>query len=147
MAADIASESYYTVLGVSKASSIEEIRRAFRKLAMQWHPDKWVNNPAMLGEAKKKFQKIHEAYSVLSDPSKRTMYDAGLYDLIDEVDEGFCDFMQDLSSLMSQVRDEEKDSSMEDLQSMFMEMFQGFQSPQWSCSPSVVGNQGCAARS
>lgn len=29
----------------------------------QWHPDKWVNNPAMLGEAKRKFQKIHEAYS------------------------------------------------------------------------------------
>ncbi|XP_021727315.1 uncharacterized protein LOC110694451 [Chenopodium quinoa] len=140
----VTSESYYRVLGLSNASSNEEIRRAYRKLAMQWHPDKWANNPAMLVEAKKKFQKIQEAYSVLSDPTKRTLYDVGMYDPIGEVDEGFCDFMQELLSLMSQVREEEKCNSMEDLQSMFAEMVQGFQSPQWFSSPSVASNQGCS---
>lgn len=118
-------ESYYRVLGLSNASSTEEIRRAYRKLAMQWHPDKWANNPTMLGEAKRKFQKIQEAYSVLSDPRKRTLYDAGVYDPVEEMDE-------------------EKCSSMEDLQNMFAEMVQGFQSPRWYSSPSVASNQGCS---
>lgn len=137
-------ESYYRVLGLSNASSTEEIRRAYRKLAMQWHPDKWANNPTMLGEAKRKFQKIQEAYSVLSDPRKRTLYDAGVYDPVEEMDEGFCDFMQEMLSLMSQVREEEKCSSMEDLQNMFAEMVQGFQSPRWYSSSSVASNQGCS---
>ncbi|XP_021862618.1 uncharacterized protein [Spinacia oleracea] len=106
MEAGVVSESYYCVLGLSSASSTEDIRRAYRKLAMQWHPDKWANDPAMLGEAKQKFQKIQEAYSVLSDPGKRTLYDAGVYDPVEQVDEGLSDFMQELFSLMSQVREE-----------------------------------------
>ncbi|XP_021862617.1 uncharacterized protein [Spinacia oleracea] len=138
MEAGVVSESYYCVLGLSSASSTEDIRRAYRKLAMQWHPDKWANDPAMLGEAKQKFQKIQEAYSVLSDPGKRTLYDAGVYDPVEQVDEGLSDFMQELFSLMSQVREEDKCSNMEDLQSMFADMVQGFQSPQW------FSNQGCS---
>lgn len=97
--------SYYSILGVSSESSIEEIKRAYRKLAMvrtvnawfswfdfsffkiffaffrgctcnklmnwvvllymvqQWHPDRWTRTPALLGEAKRKFQQIQEAYS------------------------------------------------------------------------------------
>lgn len=80
-------QSYYSVLGVSSGSPIDEIRRAYRKLAMKWHPDKWTKSPSLLGEAKRKFQKIQEAYSVLSDERKRTMYDAGLYDPDEEEDE------------------------------------------------------------
>ncbi|CAO2828499.1 unnamed protein product [Amaranthus hypochondriacus] len=139
-----AEESYYTVLGLNCDSSFHDIRRAYRKLAMQWHPDKWSNNPVMLGEAKRKFQKIQEAYSVLSDPKKRTLYDAGMYDPFEEVDEGFCDFMQEMMALMAQVRDEEKPNSVEDLQNMFAEMVQGFQTPQWFSSPTVVSNQSCS---
>ncbi|XP_057542716.1 uncharacterized protein LOC130821100 isoform X1 [Amaranthus tricolor] len=138
-----ADESYYTVLGLKCDSSFDDIRRAYRKLAMHWHPDKWSNNPVMLGEAKRKFQKIQEAYSVLSDPKKRTVYDAGMYDPFEE-DEGFCDFMQEMMSLMEQVRYEEKSNSVEDLQNMFAEMVQGFQTPKMFSSPTVVSNHSCS---
>ncbi|CAO2828501.1 unnamed protein product [Amaranthus hypochondriacus] len=97
----------------------------------------------MLGEAKRKFQKIQEAYSVLSDPKKRTVYDAGMYDPFEE-DEGFCDFMQEMMSLIEQVRDDEKSNSVEDLQNMFVEMVQGFQTPKSFSSPTVVSNQTCS---
>nr|GMD21911.1 DnaJ homolog subfamily B member 8-like isoform X2 [Ipomoea batatas] len=102
------SPSYYTILGVSEGSSNEELRRAYRKLAMQWHPDKWAKNPSLLGEAKRRFQQIQEAYSVLSDPRRRTLYDAGLYDSREDDGEveGFADFVQEMVSLMKDVRRE-----------------------------------------
>jgi DnaJ family protein A protein 2 len=59
--------SYYELLGVDKASSAEDIRRAYRKLALQHHPDK--------GGDAERFQLIGEAYAVLSDPEKRRVYD------------------------------------------------------------------------
>ncbi|XP_028758018.1 uncharacterized protein LOC114717954 [Neltuma alba] len=131
--------SYYTILGISSDSTSTEIRRAYRKLALQWHPDRWTRTPSLLSEAKQKFQQIQEAYSVLSDHKKRTVYDAGLYDPEDE-DEGFSEFMEEMVSLMAQVRREEKDYySMEELQSMFTEMAQDFnQSPSWRCGASVI---------
>ncbi|KAK5839054.1 hypothetical protein PVK06_007812 [Gossypium arboreum] len=98
--------SYYNVLGVKVDASIQDIKRAYRKLAMQWHPDRWTRTPSLLSEAKHKFQQIQEAYSVLSDQRKRTLYDAGLYDPEDEEDEGFSDFMAEMISLMSQTRKE-----------------------------------------
>ncbi|MGL4948028.1 MAG: DnaJ domain-containing protein [Mycoplasma sp.] len=61
---------YYEVLGVSKSASIDEIKKAFRKLAMQYHPDK--NKDA---DAETKFKEINEAYEVLGDDSKRKTYD------------------------------------------------------------------------
>ncbi|XP_042510975.1 chaperone protein dnaJ 6-like [Macadamia integrifolia] len=133
------SASYYSILGVDKNSSITKIRSAYRKLAMQWHPDRWTRNPSVLGEAKRKFQQIQEAYSVLSDRRKRTMYDAGLYDPddVDEQDEGFVDFLQEMVSLMADVEREEKDYSMEELQQMFVEMAQGYDScSTWYGGPS-----------
>ncbi|XP_041013104.1 dnaJ homolog subfamily B member 6-like isoform X2 [Juglans microcarpa x Juglans regia] len=106
MEADKEPLSYYGVLGVGMNSSAEELRRAYRKLAMQWHPDRWLKTPSLLGQAKRKFQQIQEAYSVLSDQRKRTLYDAGLYDPDDEQDEGFSDFLQEMVSLMKQTRKE-----------------------------------------
>nr|GMD27667.1 DnaJ homolog subfamily B member 8-like isoform X2 [Ipomoea batatas] len=75
---------------------------------MQWHPDKWTKNPSLLGEAKRRFQQIQEAYSVLSDPRRRTLYDAGLYDSREDDGEveGFADFVQEMVSLMKDVRRE-----------------------------------------
>ncbi|MEA3492806.1 MAG: molecular chaperone DnaJ [Candidatus Margulisiibacteriota bacterium] len=61
---------FYEVLGVSKSSSADEIKRAYRKLARQYHPD--VNKEAGSSE---KFKEINEAYQVLSDPNKRSQYD------------------------------------------------------------------------
>ncbi|KAL0430248.1 UNVERIFIED_CONTAM: DnaJsubfamily B member 8 [Sesamum radiatum] len=101
---------YYGVLGVSLCSSDEEIRRAYRKLAMQWHPDKWTRTPALVAEANQKFQQIQEAYSVLSDAKKRALYDADLYDPDDDDEEdeieGFADFLQEMRSLMNDARKE-----------------------------------------
>src|SRR3972149_6814447 len=63
---------YYEVLGVSRSATPEEIKKAYRKIAMQWHPDK---NPDKKHEAEEKFKEAAEAYSMLSDPQKRSQYD------------------------------------------------------------------------
>ncbi|CAK7326723.1 unnamed protein product [Dovyalis caffra] len=132
------SPSYYSILGVSSESSIDEIKRAYRKLAMRWHPDRWTRTPSLLGEAKRKFQQIQEAYSVLSDQRKKTMYDAGLYDPEDEEDEGLSDFVQEILNLMAQDKRQGNSYSMEELQTMLMEMAQGFESSSWYCRPSIL---------
>lgn len=64
--------SFYEILGVQRHASKTEIRRAYRKLALQWHPDK---NPDKPEEAAEMFRKVSEAYDILSDPSKRQHYD------------------------------------------------------------------------
>jgi curved DNA-binding protein len=64
-------EDYYQVLGVEKKASADEIKKAYRKLAVKWHPDKNPGNKS----AEEKFKKISEAYAVLSDPNKRAQYD------------------------------------------------------------------------
>lgn len=115
--------SYYSVLGVRKDASFSDIRSAYRKLALKWHPDRWAANPSVASDAKRRFQQIQEAYSVLSDQGKRSMYDAGFYDPTEEEDQGFCDFMQEMLSMMDKVRGETE--SLEDLQKMFVEMVGG----------------------
>ena len=65
-------EDYYKVLGIEKNASADEIKKAYRKLALKWHPDKNPNNKAA---AEEKFKKISEAYAVLSDNEKRQQYD------------------------------------------------------------------------
>ncbi|XP_052604364.1 dnaJ homolog subfamily B member 7 [Peromyscus californicus insignis] len=63
---------YYEVLGVQRYASPEDIKRAYRKVALKWHPDK---NPENKEEAERKFKEVAEAYEVLSNSEKRNVYD------------------------------------------------------------------------
>nr|ABK92962.1 unknown [Populus trichocarpa] len=65
---------WYKILGISKTASVSEIKRAYKKLALQWHPDKNVDNRE---EAEAKFRDIAAAYEVLGDDDKRARYDRG----------------------------------------------------------------------
>jgi len=67
----MAQVDYYKALGIEKGSSPEEIKKAFRKLAVKYHPDRNPDNKS----AEDKFKEINEAYAVLSDPEKKQQYD------------------------------------------------------------------------
>ena len=62
---------FYDVLGVGRDASQDEIKRAFRKLAFKYHPDR-----NKMADAEERFKEISEAYAILSDPKKRQQYDA-----------------------------------------------------------------------
>ncbi|HEX74365.1 MAG TPA: DnaJ domain-containing protein [Dehalococcoidia bacterium] len=65
-------KDYYQILGVSRNATSDEIKKAYRKLAMQYHPDR---NPGKEKWANDKFKEINEAYAILGDPEKRSQYD------------------------------------------------------------------------
>lgn len=62
----------YKILGINKNASADEIKKAYRKLSMKWHPDR---NPDNKEEAEKKFKEINKAYEILSDEQKKAVYD------------------------------------------------------------------------
>ena len=64
-------KDYYKILGVNKSATPEEIKKAFRKLAVKYHPDKNPGNKEM----EERFKEVNEANEVLSDPEKRKKYD------------------------------------------------------------------------
>ena len=66
-------KDYYKVLGVGENASADEIKKAYRKLAVKYHPDK---NPGSKKEAEEKFKEVSEAYYVLGDPKRKQEYDA-----------------------------------------------------------------------
>jgi len=65
-------KDYYEILGLQKNADESEIKKAYRKMAVKWHPDK---NPDNKEESEKQFKKIGEAYEILSDPEKKQIYD------------------------------------------------------------------------
>ncbi|MDR2675399.1 MAG: DnaJ domain-containing protein, partial [Opitutaceae bacterium] len=67
----MAKEDYYELLGVEKNAGEEDLKKAYRKKAVQYHPDKNPGNK----EAEEMFKKVSEAYEVLKDPQKRAAYD------------------------------------------------------------------------
>src|ERR1700686_2830031 len=67
----MAKQDFYDILGVSKSADADELKRAYRKLAMQFHPDRNSGDKS----AEQKFKNINEAYDVLKDDQKRAAYD------------------------------------------------------------------------
>src|SRR5512139_2893289 len=67
----MAKRDYYEVLGVNRDADEEALKKAYRKLAMQWHPDRNPDNP----KAEEHFKEAKEAYEVLTDAQKRAAYD------------------------------------------------------------------------
>uniref|UniRef100_A0ACD6AG36 Uncharacterized protein n=1 Tax=Avena sativa TaxID=4498 RepID=A0ACD6AG36_AVESA len=126
----ICHEDLYGVLGLKKECSDADLRLAYRKLAMTWHPDRCSasGSSARVEEAKERFQEIQGAYSVLSDTGKRLLYDVGVYDDSDGDDgeeqdvSGMGDFLGEMAQMMSQATPAE---SFEELQQLFVDMFQG----------------------
>src|SRR5580698_1650326 len=66
------SKDFYVILGIEREATADQIKSAYRKCALQWHPDR---NPDNKTEAEANFRAASEAYSVLSDPQKKSVYD------------------------------------------------------------------------
>ncbi|RLB09163.1 MAG: molecular chaperone DnaJ, partial [Deltaproteobacteria bacterium] len=103
---------YYEILGISRSASEREIKQAYRKLALKYHPDR---NPGDK-EAEERFKEISEAYEILSDPEKRKIYDlygheglegrgfsAGFRD-VDDIFSAFSDIFEDFFGFRSNAR-------------------------------------------
>ncbi|XP_039119796.1 dnaJ homolog subfamily B member 8-like isoform X1 [Dioscorea cayenensis subsp. rotundata] len=119
------SGDFYAVLGLTKDCSNADLRNAYKKLVLRWHPDRCSSsgNSKFVEEAKEKFQEIQEAYSVLSDSNKRFLYDVGIYESDDD-DNGMGDFLGEMAQMMSQTKPSENgQESFEELQKLFVEMF------------------------
>ncbi|HKR99621.1 MAG TPA: DnaJ domain-containing protein, partial [Candidatus Dormibacteraeota bacterium] len=82
-----AKRDYYEVLGVERTASAEELKRAYRRLAMQYHPDRNNGDKA----AEERFKEVQGAYDLIGDPDKRKQYDQG-----GGIFGGFGDILSDL---------------------------------------------------
>jgi molecular chaperone DnaJ len=82
----VAKRDYYELLGVARGASQDEIKRAYRQLALKHHPDRNPNNKK---DAEAKFKEASEAYQVLSDPEKRTQYDRFGHAAFEQAGQGF----------------------------------------------------------
>lgn len=71
-------KDYYKILGVEKGCDEAALKKAYRKLALKWHPDKNNETPEQHKRAEKMFKEINEAWAVLSDPQKRKQHDMGM---------------------------------------------------------------------
>ncbi|KAI7752278.1 hypothetical protein M8C21_012791, partial [Ambrosia artemisiifolia] len=100
------SSDFYKVLGLEKGCTETELKNAYKKLALRWHPDRCsaFGNSNHVEEAKIKFQAIQEAYSVLSNANKRFMYDVGVYESDDDENEnGGGESFEELKDLFEEM--------------------------------------------
>jgi hypothetical protein len=79
---------YYKILDVKRDAKEADIRKAYKKLALKWHPDRNASSEESKKIAEKTFRDISDAYTVLSDPKKKQMYDSGVDPLNAEASQG-----------------------------------------------------------
>lgn len=123
----MANKDYYTILGVPRAASQDEIKKAYRKLAHEHHPDKKTGDEA-------KFKEVNEAYQVLSDPDKRSKYDNFGFAYNDDgfQGQGGFDFNQgNFWDIFGGQGRGGRRGSAEDIFDMFSEVFGGYRQPQY----------------
>ena len=95
-------KNYYEILGISKEATAEEIKKSYRKLSLQYHPDK---NP----DGESRFKELSEAYSILGDEEKRSKYDSGGMNMEDMFSNGgnpfdmFGDLLEEVMVLREMV--------------------------------------------
>lgn len=123
----MANKDYYSVLGVPRTASQDEIKKAYRKLAHEHHPDKKTGNAD-------KFKEVNEAYQVLSDPQKRSNYDNFGFAYNDGgfsggQGGGYNFSQEDIWNMFGGGRGGRRGNA-EDIFEMFSEMFGGFRQPQ-----------------
>lgn len=148
------SSDFYQVLGLKKECTEAELKNAYKKLALRWHPDRCSasGNSKNVEEAKKKFQAVQEAYSVLSDANKRLLYDVGIHDTDDDDDaNGMADFLSEMSAMMRQNKTNENiETSFEELKDLFNGMFENdiesfglsFETKSFTACPSLFSSCG-----
>ncbi|KMZ57883.1 hypothetical protein ZOSMA_81G01010 [Zostera marina] len=107
MSRDNDGEYFYKVLGLDNDCSSEQLKSAYKKLVLKWHPDRI------------------SASKIISDAKKRYLYDLGMYNDADEEDDnGMCDFLSEIAILMEKSKPaENKTNSFQDLQNLFVGMF------------------------
>ncbi|KAM0901913.1 hypothetical protein ACQ4PT_019642 [Festuca glaucescens] len=101
-----ACDDLYAVMGLNEDCSDADLKVAYRKLAMKWHPDRWSSSSTkQIEEAKEKFQQIQGAYSVLSDANKRLLYDMEMCEQDEGEDslQGMGDFLDEMAHMISQT--------------------------------------------
>ncbi|KAJ7567329.1 hypothetical protein O6H91_02G142600 [Diphasiastrum complanatum] len=119
-------ECFYKILGVQKSCTPSEIRSAYRRLAMIWHPDKCAAGDSVANDnAKSRFQAIQEAYSVLSDDDRRFLYDAGVLETDADQEYGMSDFLGEITSMMKDANREGEGGTYEELRDLFMKIIDG----------------------
>ncbi|XP_057770738.1 uncharacterized protein LOC130990520 isoform X2 [Salvia miltiorrhiza] len=144
------SSDFYAVLELKKECTSAELRHAYKKLALKWHPDRLSasGNLKYVDEAKKKFQAIQQAYSVLSDSNKRFLYDVGVYDCNDDEDNnGMGEFLNEMATMMSQTKCQGGNETLEELQQLFDELFESDIDASGSSSRSATPPTTCTSSS
>src|SRR5215203_5115399 len=100
--AGMSKRCYYDVLGVERAANDGELKAAFRKLAMKWHPDRNPNDTSSEG----RFKEINEAYEILKDPDKRAAYDRYGHAAFEQGSGAGAGFGADFASTFSDIFDD-----------------------------------------